>query len=410
MSGPRTYGGGAGGGLYGADAPYGARFQPQAEQGLRVQNAYNARDVMHRRFVKAKKDGVRRRKYSVDGSDPTDTTDIHKYDLTFEEVGTSQLRTKRRYQSTTTSETTLRVTGTLNELGKAGEPKHVTHQRIRYTGIAGTQAERNLLGEDDRHMLPLFNGGICQQINRWKRVINPRDFLVFDVPDEGDEVRDIRRAIGHISGENSHRITPYLKPYNPRDQVTNAKFLTDNIIGLGGGANNSTYETAKAKRDPKRPRLYSEYSATQFGDYLGVVSYVVAKAQDVARRVGDDDKAVYAQLKLELAAGDANFAGTPFGTTGGFTKKSHAAISAAMRFFAADPDDFVGTPFTKGKVEVTKEADIAQKMRYFQDKDNALQGLLASIKDGTAMTTKNIVQISLNGAAPGRPYNGLILQ
>ena len=393
MSGPRTYGGAGGGGLYGADAPYGARFNPQAEQGLRVQNAYNAKDQIAKRSAKRK--AGQSAKYSVPGADPEDTTDIHKYDLTFIETGSKHIRTKRRFASSTTSETTLHVSASLNELGTRGESKHDILSQIQYAGIAGTPAERNLLGEHDRHMLPVFNGGICQQINGYHQVYNPRDFLVFDVPEDDAEIRKIRAQRGRISGENPHRITPYLKPYNPKDQVSNKKFLAEKIIEVAK-------TDKKTERDPSVPGTYSKYSAAKFGDYLNVVATVVATAHSTP---GDTVDKVYENLKTTLKTRS----NMPEEGLQGPTDVSTIRVAAAMKFFLNEEKDRVGSPFTE--VDVKKKALKGEQLfRYHQDRDNALEGLLACIKDATAMSTKNIVQIALTGAAPGRPYNGLILQ
>lgn len=393
MSGPRTYGGAGGGGLYGADAPYGARFNPQAEQGLRVQNAYNAKDQIAKRSAKRK--AGQSAKYSVPGADPEDTTDIHKYDLTFIETGSKHIRTKRRFASSVTSESTLHVSASLNELGTRGESKHDILSQIQYAGIAGTPAERNLLGEHDRHMLPVFNGGICQQINGYHQVYNPRDFLVFDVPEDDAEIRKIRAQRGRISGENPHRITPYLKPYDPKDQVSNKKFLAQKIIEVATS-------DKPAQRDPSVPGSYSKYSAAKFGDYLNVVARIVAMAQECTGENVDD---IYDNLKNKMETPSAMIEDG----LNGANAKSTMRVAAAMRFFMNEKDDRVGSPFTEVDVKQS-ELEKIQLFRYHQDRDNALEGLLACIKDATAMSTKNIVQIALTGAAPGRPYNGLILQ
>jgi len=404
--------------LYGGDGPFLARAQPGAPQGIRVHNAYVKQDPIGERHREAQqKKQTIPSKYHVRGADASDLTDIHEYEPVFIEGTDIQSKTQHRQSRSVSKDATISVTATLNDLGLATESKHETLQRIKYAGLSGTSAEKNLIGFNDRRMVPVWNGGIAPYLNVSGDVIQSRDFLVFDIPEDTREAMRINSKIGFRPGVNPHRITPFLKPYNPHDQVTNSRFLTDSICGRKTKRGRVSYEEASNNRNPKRSKQYSTYSANRFADYIAICSYVFYKAMKVAHNANTDNaEEIYSTLYTTLNEDNLNDLDMLKNTTiwgGKHTKKVHASMSAAMRILNpshGSVDKLLGSSFNTVNVNPGNMNALSQFIRYFQDKDKPIDGLLAAIKDGTAMTTKNIAMIALGPGASGRQIPGLLLQ
>ncbi len=402
--------------MYGRDAPFDERAQPIAEQRLAVNNAYVDIRAPRRRLLVAKRSG-QARKYV---GDTHTTIDIHKYDLLFEEVGRTGKRVNMRTQTSTSIQTTLYANASLCQIGEAAEPHWETRKRVRYLGFAGTRAETNLLGEDDRMMLPVFNGGIIDILNKWDRVIAARTFLKFTIPKDMIHVAQLKNATGKFTGEDPERITPFLSEYDPKDQYRTVEFIRDAVTGkIKGNDGVKLHASAVENRDQKKVTDLPVYSATQFGDAIAVLAAAVAIAYE--GNVEDADL-LYEQLKTKINSNqatvtlnikdllqDAFNASTKGSTVTGLDRHYHASMSAVFRLFA--DMKAVGHGFDTEKPNLgARDAEVKQLFRYFINKDNAAEKTLHSIKSATSLDTRDVVAISLTGAAPGRPMRVLILQ
>lgn len=388
-------------GLYGprgSGSPYGTLEQPIVPQRLAVTNAYVATEMPKKRKRGRRNTGAAPPAY---GGDPKHALNINDRDILIQDK-----RRHKRPTSTTTLQTTHRVSAGLNGLGNRDEPKWKTRNRFEYVGFAKTPADKNLLGENDRTMVPVLNGGLIDVKNRSPEIIPAHTLLKIDFPANDMEAMKIKAKVGDETGEDQHKIPLFLSPYNPKDHEETVKFLVEAVIQKNSNE-------AKKVRDKKHTRSLPYYEANRFADYLQVISAVMSIANKIS---GNSSSDVYSKLKEELSNPTAGkgkeaepilreafkaFAGK------GISDEYRYRVEAVTRLFA-EKKKGVGLPFSEAKPDLSSEST-SQLVRYFQTKDNALEGLLASIKSLSSIETGDIVAMSLTDAAPGKPLRILIL-
>lgn len=399
-------------GLYGSresGTPYGTLDQPIVPQRLAVTNAYVDKKVPGKR-----KRGRRGRRGVPPkfGGDPKHALSIDDRDILIEDLGHgAKHRPTKRPNSTTTLQSTLRVSAGVDGLGDKGEAKWQTRQRFRYVGFAKTPADKNVLGEHDRAMVPVLNGGLVDVKNKSPHVIPAHTLLKVDFPKDDVEAMRIKSKVGSETGQDPHKIPLFLTPYDPKSHKETAGFITEAVVHRNANA-------ALAARDPEKTAALPVYEANRFGDQLMAISALMDVANEIEGGSADE---VYAKLKGALN-GEIQEEGGIVSAMGraeerlrevydASTRKTVTdayahRIQAVMRVFTSG--ESVGTPFNTAKPDLSK-GTLSQLVRYFQTKDNALEGLLASIQSIASMETGDVVALSLTDAAPGKPLRILIL-
>jgi len=397
-------------GLYGGrgqHTPYGSLDQPFVPQRLAVNNAYVDNKISTKR---KRRRGVKGQKSAKFGGDPTVSKHINDRDILIMDKNRASKRRHTRQNSTTVLQSTLKVTSGLNGLGDIGEPKHKTRDRFEYVGFSKTAADKNLLGENDRTMVPVLNGGLVDVINRSPHVIPAHTLLKVDFPEDEVDAMRIKKKV-QITGEDPKKVPLFLSAYDPKSQKEVVKFLTEAVR-----VKNSN--EAKVARDPERVRTLPVCEANRFADMVTVVGALFIASMEAP---GSSSEEVYQSLVNGLNTGAS--VNTHFDEE---LKESERALQYAFRASAKkDVDDAyrmrieavtrlfsekpsVGSPFTEERPDLSK-AKLPQLVRYFLTKDNALEGMLGAIKSICSIETNDVVAISLNESAPSDPMRILIL-